>query len=83
MTLSEIVEAYNQTPSRDNTSKATKERVASKMNLLADIIGKDKVIRQITADDLQELVYTTCYTTFETNYNLLVSAILNRFTTSF
>lgn len=58
MTLSEIVEAYNQTPSRDNTSKATKERVASKMNLLADIIGKDKVIRQITADDLQELVYT-------------------------
>lgn len=28
------------------------------MNLLADIIGKDKVIRQITADDLQELVYT-------------------------
>ncbi len=58
MTLSEIVEAYNQTPSRDNTSKETKERVASKMNLLADIIGKDKVIRQITADDLQELVYT-------------------------
>ena len=58
MTLSEIVEAYNQTPSRDNTSKATKERVASKMNLLADMIGKDKVIRQITADDLQELVYT-------------------------
>lgn len=58
MTLSEIVEAYNQTPSRDNTSKATKERVASKMNLLADIIGKNKVIRQITADDLQELVYT-------------------------
>lgn len=57
MTLSEIVEAYNQTPSRDNTSKETKERVASKMNLLADIIGKDKVIRQITADDLQELVY--------------------------
>lgn len=58
MTLSEIVEAYNQTPSRDNTSKETKERVASKMNLLADIIGKDKVIRQITADDLQELLYT-------------------------
>ena len=58
MTLSEIVEAYNQTPSRDNTSKATKERVASKMNLLADMIGKDKVIRQITADELQELVYT-------------------------
>lgn len=58
MTLSEIVEAYNQTPSRDNTSKETKERVASKMNLLADIIGKDKMIRQITADDLQELVYT-------------------------
>ncbi len=58
MTLSEIVEVYNQTPSRDNTSKETKERVASKMNLLADIIGKDKVIRQITADDLQELLYT-------------------------
>lgn len=58
MTISEIVEAYNQTPSRDNTSKETKERVASKMNLLADIIGKNKVIRQITADDLQELVYT-------------------------
>lgn len=58
MTLSEIVVAYNQTPSRDNTSKETKERVASKINLLADLIGKDKVIRQITADDLQELVYT-------------------------
>ncbi len=58
MTLSEIVEAYNQTPSRDNTSKATKERVSGKINLLAAIIGKDKVIRQITADDLQKLVYT-------------------------
>lgn len=61
VTLMQVVEYYNNTPKRDNTSPETKERVAAKMNIMADLLGADKPIRKITSDDIQELLYTVSY----------------------
>lgn len=61
VTLMQVVEYYNNTPKRDNTSPETKERVAAKMNIMADLLGTDKPIRKITSDDIQELLYTISY----------------------
>ena len=61
MSLMQVVKHYNQTVSRNKTSDATKERVASKMELIAEIIGKNKPIRQITADDLNDVIQNIPY----------------------
>lgn len=61
VTLMQVVEYYNKTPKRDNTSEETKERVAAKMNIMADLLGANKPIRKITSDDIQELLYTVSY----------------------
>lgn len=61
VTLMQVVEYYNKTPKRDNTSEETKERVAAKMNIMADLLGTNKPIRKITSDDIQELLYTVSY----------------------
>ena len=61
MSLMQVVKYYNQTVSRNKTSDATKERVASKMELIAEIIGKNKPMRQISADDLNDVIQNIPY----------------------
>lgn len=56
ITLKELVEKYNNTPSREHTSKETKIRVANKIALLSGLIDNNKKLRQITAEDLQKLI---------------------------
>lgn len=54
--LTELSIIYNNEAARNNISSAQKERINNRTRVLSALL-QDKLIREITADDLQELVY--------------------------
>lgn len=61
VTLMQVIEYYNSTPKRDNTSPETEERVAAKMNIMADLLGTDKPIRKILKRLTKYITKPKCY----------------------
>ena len=56
LNLSELVKVYNGEASRHNVSKAQKDKINKRIETI-NLLLNNKKIRDITADDLQELVY--------------------------
>ena len=56
LTLSELVKVYNGEASRHNVSMGQKDKINKRIDTI-NLLLNNKKIRDITADDLQELVY--------------------------